>query len=203
MNQYSEFMSGTALPKTKRGAARREQILRAAEEVIGEQGFSAASIADITRRAKTALGTFYIYFASKEEVFHELVIEMGRLTRRAMAKAVLGAPTRLEAERSGLRAFLEFVAERPALYRIVEEARFIDPEAYRSYYNGFGHAYASQLAAAQDRGEIGAGDPEIRAWILMGLAIKLGERFVLWEEAPDIDRVVAEAFTMIRDGLAP
>ena len=74
-------MSGPTAPKTKRGAARREALLRAAEAVIGEQGFAASSIADITRRAETALGTFYIYFSSKEEVFRELVLEMGRLTR--------------------------------------------------------------------------------------------------------------------------
>ena len=45
---------------------RRAKILAAAEQVIGEKGFNAASIADITRKAETALGTFYIYFSSKE-----------------------------------------------------------------------------------------------------------------------------------------
>ena len=196
-------MQKASLPKTKRGVERRNQILRAAEEVISEQGFSAASIADITRAAGTALGTFYIYFTSKEEVFRELVVEMGRLTRAMIAEQTGRAPNRLEAEREGLRAFLGFVRDHPALYRIVEEARFVDPEAYRSYFTGFARAYERQLSAAVAEGEISPGDAEVRAWALMGIAKTLGERFVLWEDAPDIDRVTDAAFAMIEQGLQP
>jgi AcrR family transcriptional regulator len=190
-------------PKTKRGSARRQELLRSAEKVIGTKGFAAASIAEITRESNTALGTFYIYFASKNEVFHELVLEMGALTRRVMSDAVASAPNRLEAERTGLRAFLGFVAERPALYRIVEEARFIDPDAYRDYFTQFAAAYQEQLERAVEAGEIRAGDAEVRAWALMGIAKNLGDRFVLGEEQLDLDRVTDAAFAMIRDGLAP
>lgn len=190
-------------PKTKRGTARRQLLLRSAEKVFGERGYAASSIADITRDSGTALGTFYIYFSSKAEVFHELVLEMGALTRRVMSDAVTSAPNRLEAERIGLRAFLSFVAERPALYRIVEEARFIDPEAYRDYFSEFAAAYREQLERAAEAGEIRDGDAEIRAWALMGIAKNLGDRFVLGEEKPDLSRVTDEAFALIRDGLAP
>lgn len=190
-------------PKTKRGTARKQVLLRSAEKVFGEKGFAASSIADITRDSGTALGTFYIYFASKADVFHELVLEMGALTRRVMSDAVTSAPNRLEAERIGLRAFLSFVAERPALYRIVEEARFIDPEAYRDYFSEFAAAYREQLERAVEAGEIRDGDAEVRAWALMGIAKNLGDRFVLGEEKPDLDRVTDEAFALIRDGLAP
>ena len=196
-------MAKTSAPKTQRGIARRAKILAAAETVMGEQGFSAASIADITRLAETALGTFYIYFSNKEEVFRELVLEMGKVTRRMVAEAIADAPDRLAAERAGLAAFLRFVAERPALYRIVEEARFVDPEAYQRYFTSFGDAYAAQLRAAETRGEISPGDADIRAWALMGMAKALGDRYVLWDEGPDIDRVVDEAHRMICKGLAP
>ena len=196
-------MSTTAYPRTKRGARRREQILRAAEAMIGTQGFSAASIADITRHAKTALGTFYIYFSSKEDVFRELVLEMGQLTRAVVTQAVAEAPNRLQAERAGLEAFLRFVIERPALYRIVEEARFIDAEAYEAYFTSFAKAYAAQLSEAAAAGELRSGDAEVRAWALMGIAKTLGERYVLWDDKSDINHVVDEAFSMIRDGLAP
>ncbi|WP_281985273.1 TetR/AcrR family transcriptional regulator [Thalassorhabdomicrobium marinisediminis] len=190
-------------PKTKRGQARRAQILAAAETVIGDNGFSAASIADITRAAHTALGTFYIYFSSKEEVFHELVLEMGRTTRAQVAGAIAKAPDRLAAERAGLEAFLRFVTDRPALYRIVEEARFVDPDAYRDYFTGFAEAYSTGLREAEGRGEVSPGDAEVRAWALMGMAKALGDRYVLWEDAPDIGHVVDEAHHLICKGLAP
>lgn len=195
-------MSSNA-PKTKRGADRRETLLRAAERVIGARGFAAASIAGITRECGAALGTFYIYFPSKEAVFRELVEEMGRLTRRAMSEASAGAPDRLEAEKRGLRAFLGFVAERPSLYLIVEEARFADPAAYRAYFRGFAEAYAARLERAAAAGEIRPGDSEVRAWALMGIAKSLGDRVVLAETPPDLDRMTEEGFALIRDGLAP
>ncbi|MES0864307.1 TetR/AcrR family transcriptional regulator [Ruegeria sp. SCPT10] len=192
-----------AKPKTKRGIERRAQILAAAEKVIGQQGFAAASIADITRAAQTALGTFYIYFSGKDEVFRELVQEMGHATRAQAAERVAGAKNRLESERAGLMAYLTVVRDRPMQYRIVEEARFVDPQAYREYYTEFGKAYADQLDQAVAKGEISPGDAEIRAWALMGVAKTLGERFVLWEDDVDLERVVDEAHKFICNGLAP
>lgn len=196
-------MKKMSRPQTKRGQARRAKILEAAEAVIGREGFSSASIAQITRTADTALGTFYIYFSSKEEVFRELIVEMGHVTRSMVGKAIAQAPDRLAAERAGLEAFLRFVASRPTLYRIVEEARFVDPDAYRDYFSGFGEAYAAGLRNAEKKGEISSGDADVRAWALMGLARALGDRYVLWEDTPDIERITEEAHKFICHGLAP
>jgi AcrR family transcriptional regulator len=177
--------------------------LRAAEAVIGEIGFAGASIADITRKAGIAQGTFYIYFQSKDEVFRELVVEMGRLTRAFLAEAVADAPDRLTAERRGLRAFLDFVARRPALYNIVMEARVVAPDAYRDYYTTFARGYVQNLVLATREGEIRPGNAEVRAWALMGMAITLGERFAIWDSDIDLDTVVAEVFDLVENGLRP
>ncbi|MFN3953291.1 MAG: TetR/AcrR family transcriptional regulator [Pararhodobacter sp.] len=188
-------------PRTRRGRETLGAILRAAEEVIGAQGYSAASISDITRAAGIAQGTFYIYFDSKEHVFRELVLEMGRLTRKTLSEAVAGAPDRLSAERLGLRAFLEIAATRPTLYNIVEEARFVDPDSYNAYFSSFARGYARNLAAAAREGEIRPGNAEIRAWALMGMAVTLGERF--GHADADRDAVVSEVFDMLERGLKP
>jgi len=188
-------------PRTKRGLETQKAILRAAESVIGAQGYAASSISDITRAAGIAQGTFYIYFDSKEHVFRELVIEMGRLTRKTLSDAVVGAPDRLGAERLGLRAFLEIAATRPTLYNIVEEARFVDPDSYHAYFTSFARGYARNLAAAAREGEIRPGNAEIRAWALMGMAVTLGERFGM--TGANADDVVTEVFDMLERGLKP
>lgn len=195
--------AAASLPKTKRGLERRAKILAAAEQVIGEKGYAAASIADITRAADTALGTFYIYFSGKDELFRELVQDMGQATRAHAAARIASASNRLEAERAGLESYLMVIRDRPMQYRIVEEARFVDPEIFHDYYTEFGRAYAEQLKQAADAGELSPGDAEVRAWALMGIAKTLGERFVLWEEDADLDRVVAEAHALICHGMAP
>ena len=79
-------MGRATRPKTKRGLARRAQILRAAEEVIGTQGFSAASIAEITRVADTALGTFYIYFSDRAVLVSELTRDFVHFVQQAMLR---------------------------------------------------------------------------------------------------------------------
>lgn len=190
-------------PPTKRGQHTRDAILRAAEQVIGAKGFSAAGITDITRAAGIAQGTFYIYFDSKETVFRTLVADMGRYTRRTLSEAVAGARDRLEAERLGLRAFLEIAATRPTLYNIVEEARFVAPASYDAYFDSFAQGYIRNLEAAAREGTIRPGHAEVRAWALMGLAVSLGERYGLKQPEADRDQVVAEVFDMLERGLRP
>ncbi len=188
-------------PKTARGEATRRALLAAAEKVIGRQGFNEASIGAITREAGVAQGTFYIYFSSKDEVFSELVGEMGRMLRHAIAEATNGISDRLAAEREGLRAFLTFVAAHPELYRVVQEAQFVDPKAYRAYFQTFAEGYRKGLAAAAESGAITPGDADIRAWALMGIARSLGERAVVWGDTTPIDRVVDEVHRLLVEGL--
>jgi AcrR family transcriptional regulator len=53
-------------------AVRREEILDAARRVFAERGFKGTTIADIAEGTGIALGTVYLYFASKDEVFAAL-----------------------------------------------------------------------------------------------------------------------------------
>src|SRR3954465_14058296 len=52
---------------------RPRQILEAALEVFGEQGFEHARLEDVAERASVSKGTIYNYFPSKEALFEEMV----------------------------------------------------------------------------------------------------------------------------------
>ncbi len=52
---------------------RREQILKAALKVFALRGFAATKVGDIAKEAHLSHGLVYHYFASKEEMFFELV----------------------------------------------------------------------------------------------------------------------------------
>lgn len=194
-------MSPDSIPPTPRGKERRDQLLRAAEMLFGEKGYAETSVSDIARAAGAAQGTFYLYFQSKTDIFCVLVAEIGRTTRRALTAAVQGRANRLDAERIGIAAFLNILAERPALFRIIEEARFVAPQAYRQFHEDFAANYADQLQQAQQAGEIAAGDAHVQAWALMGLIKVLGERYVLWDQSADREQIANSAFALIRDGL--
>ena len=188
-------------PRTERGRKTLRRLLEAAAAEFGERGFHEAAITGITRRAGVALGTFYTYFESKEEVFRALVREMSRATRAHVAEAVKSAPDRLAAERIGLEAFITFVRQHPELYRIIEEAQFVAHDVYREHYLSFADAYRRNLAGARTRGEIEEGPDEPRAWALIGMSVFLGMRYGIWDEDLSPAEVAEVAIDLVSEGL--
>ncbi|HVE85117.1 MAG TPA: TetR/AcrR family transcriptional regulator [Myxococcales bacterium] len=190
-------------PLTERGRRTRQKLLEAAEAVFGERGYEHASVAEITQRAGVAQGTFYVYFPDKLTVFVKLVDDLGDRLRAEIRQGITGLTDRIDVEREGFRSFFKFVARHRALYRIVRQAEFVDRAAFERYYRRMGDAYARGLKDAAEKGQIEPLDPEITAYGLMGLADFLGMRFILWESAPQIDRVLEQAMALIRFGMEP
>lgn len=190
-------------PKTRRGARTVRKLLDAAQEEFGSKGFHEASVAGITTAAGTAQGTFYIYFKSKEELFRTLVFDLGRRLRDFLGDEVEESADRLTAEAQGMMAFIRFVRLYPNLYRIVLEAQFVDPEAFRLYFQDFGAAYRARCEAAATRGEIRIKDADAESWALMGISLFLGLRYGIWEADRDPAPVVDSVMDMIANGLKP
>ena len=195
--------SPTKNPKTARGQRTRSKLLEAAEGAFGEEGFHTTSISDITRRASVALGTFYVYFDSKDEVFRALVQHMGEQARTWISERVTGATDRLDAEHKGLVAFIEFARAHKNLYRIIMESQFVAPDAYRDYYENFAESYQRNLDDAVGRGELSKGDSEIRAWSLIGMSVFLGLRYGVWDETRPVEDIARDAIDLISNGLRP
>jgi AcrR family transcriptional regulator len=200
-----EFASEGKAPRTARGAKTMRKILDAALAEFGERGFNDCSIVSITQRAKVALGTFYTYFDSKEALFAALVQDMSAKVRDHVAPVFADAPSSIDAERRALAAYLEFVVQHKEVYRIIDEAEFVDPAGFRSHYEMTASRIAARLAAAAANGEVKPADPfanEVRAWALMGMNVFLGLRFGVWDDQ-DPERVAAEASKMLSEGIAP
>ncbi len=190
-------------PRTARGEKTLRKILDAALAEFGQQGFHDSSIVGITARAKVALGTFYTYFDSKEAVFAALVRDMSEQVRSHVAAAVEGSAPGFEAEERTLAAYLDFVVGHKEVYRIIDEAEFVDPAGYRTHYENAAMRIATRLDAATKRGEIKDDGPlanEVRAWAVMGMNVFLGLRFGVWG-SEDHAAVARHAHAMLRGGL--
>jgi AcrR family transcriptional regulator len=57
----------------RRPEARPEEIIDAAQQVFGEQGFARTKLEDVARLAGVSKGTVYLYFDSKESLFRAMV----------------------------------------------------------------------------------------------------------------------------------
>jgi AcrR family transcriptional regulator len=190
-------------PKTSRGRKTRQKLLDAAEAEFGSKGFHDGSISGITKRAGVALGTFYTYFESKEEIFHALVSYMSRRIRDWIAERVADASDRLTAERQGIEAYIEFARQHKGSYRIISEAEFVATEAYREHYEGFARGYRRNLEKAAQNGEIRTGEHEAWAWAIMGIAVFLGMRFVIMDESKSPAEVADIMTDLIANGIKP
>jgi AcrR family transcriptional regulator len=190
-------------PVTARGEATRRRLLNAAEGEFGTRGYHGASVSSITQRAEIAQGTFYLYFRSKEEMFLTLVRDIGHQLRAHSAQAIAKATTRMEAERLGLEAFLQFTTKHRGLYRIVQESQFVDPQVFREYYEKLAEGYAAALDKAARTGEITKGDAQTRAWSMMGIGHFLGMRWCLWQKQTPPPEVLDEVMGFVAKGMAP
>lgn len=201
----AEAADGAKAPRTARGERTRRKILDAARNEFGSRGFAETGISDITRAAKVALGTFYTYFHSKEEVFRALVSDMSEQVRVAVAPSFADGRGTLESEERALAAFLNFVSDHQQVYRIIDEAEFVDPAGFRAHYEKTAARIAERLAEGATAGKMApATDPldaEVRAWAIMGMNVFLGLRFGVWGNE-DPATVAASANRMIREGLA-
>lgn len=199
--------AGEREPRTERGRKTLRRLIDAAAAEFGERGYHEAAITGITQRAGVALGSFYTYFESKEEVFRALVREMSRATRAHVAEAVKDAPDRLAAERIGLEAFIEFVRKHPELYRIIEEAQFVAEDVYREHYLTFADAYRRNLASARARHQIAGGSGDVEetdealAWALIGMSVFLGMRYAIWDQSLKPARIADIAIRLVSEGL--
>ena len=188
-------------PRTARGRATLRKLLDAAAIEFGERGFHEASISGITRRAGTALGSFYTYFDSKDEIFRALVQDMSAQVGVHASAAMQGAQTALDKERSALRGFLEFAREHKEIYRIIDEAEFVDPESYRLHYQATASRILARLEAGAATGEIRADVSELHAWAVMGMNVFLGLRYGVWSEDMAPDAIAQTANDFIARGL--
>ena len=109
------------------------KLLDAGLQVLTERGYHAARVDDIVRMADTSHGTFYLYFANKEDLFRALATECPE--QMTSLAATLGPVTPDAAGRAELARWLsQFVAtyrRYGAVIRAWMEDQVIDPELVR------------------------------------------------------------------------
>jgi AcrR family transcriptional regulator len=159
-------MTTRTLDRDKRAA-----LLRAARDVLVEEGYHHAKIDEIAARAGVAKGTYYLYFDDKRAIFAELVDGLvGRIEAaivRVDERADLGAQVR-----HNIRATIAVLAEDLALARLVLgvtrglDAAFTD--TITRLHVSVIALLSRTLADGQTLGVVAAGDTELLAAFAIG-----------------------------------
>lgn len=188
-------------PRTERGRKTLRLLLDAAAAEFGEKGFHESSIVSITQRAGVALGSFYTYFDSKDSLFQALVRDMSAQVRNTVGPVMAAETDRMEGERKGLAEFLAFVRDHKELYRIIDEAEFVDPPSYRAHYENTVAGYVASLKDAAAKGQIRDDVEEVHAWAIVGMNVFLGLRYGVMGEDRNVQDVADIAADLLTNGL--
>lgn len=191
-------------PQTQRGKNTLNNILSAAVQVFYEKGYHNASISDITSLAGVASGTFYVYFDGKYNLYKYLMLKCSHMIRKHLSKSIKNCKTRREAERVGLKSWIEFILKNQYMYHIIWESMYIDSSIFQDYYITFCEAYMKGLREAEDSGEVLDIDPEVLAYTLMGASNFIGLRWCLFDEntpPEEVDYVVDEFMKILDNGI--
>jgi AcrR family transcriptional regulator len=157
----------------RRPTERRAEILEAAQEVFGDEGFSRATLASVARRAGVSAGTVSHYFGSKAELFEAMVADQA-LTDISMDETLI-----LEFQGSKRELLHELMRRmwkrlnapgKPELVLVVLGEMQAFPQSaqllFRQKFERSRRVLAAVLEAGQKAGEFAVVDPKATAHLL-------------------------------------
>jgi AcrR family transcriptional regulator len=139
-----------------RGRRTLRRLLDAGAAVFAERGLHAARVDDVVKAAKTSHGTFYLYFANKEDLFRALALDVAERMVELAADFPAFSPDGdgRDALRAWLERFADLYEQYGAVIRAWTEAEIVDSE-----FGRIGGDLVTQFAGSlEDRLRVAAPD---------------------------------------------
>lgn len=108
----TDIFSSEARHERKR-ARTRAKLMDAAVVVFANMGVESASIKEITREAKMANGTYYLYFKDKDEIVHEVCTQILTRIAQNVDQSISEITDAVERVSIATRRFLHFSGSNP------------------------------------------------------------------------------------------
>jgi AcrR family transcriptional regulator len=112
-----------------RGRRTMQRLLDAGAVVFAERGYHAARVDDVVKTARTSHGTFYLYFANKEDLFRALAVQVAdEMLALATDFPALEPGDAADALRAWLDRFADLYSRAGAVIRTWTETEISDSE---------------------------------------------------------------------------
>ena len=194
-----------ALPNaTSRSAQRREQtrrdLLDAARQVLSSKGYHRTKVADIVRAANVGVGTFYLYYPTKEALFVALVEDVVRLLRAQVDELQRSVTDPVTLARVRNETFFRFANEHRDLFRIVFGHGDEFHDVVRRAQQLFIADVAENLRQGMQTGAFRPGNPELLAHAFTGVALQVVHWWVEHSSMP-VEEVSQAVLDFLMHGL--
>ncbi len=156
---------------------RRVQILDAARELLFTQGIGATTINRIAKKAELSVGTIYVYFPGKEEIFAALQEEGLTILREMIHSAAAGDIKPEEKITAIAGAYLEFSNIHKNYFSVINyfltSPEVVFPDNLKNRIDTFGNSILSLveevIIEGKNAGKFKPGNPRKSAITLWGL----------------------------------
>jgi len=203
------MMAKNEKPLRKAGRQnKRELLLNAAIEVFAKKGSNLATIADVAKKARVALGTVYVYFDSKDDLLQNCMKEIIESEINGIIAKTSDIPNHMDRLYEFFQHHVTLVKEKPYIARFLAvESRQSENFSRRNpgynplhKYLDFVQEVAKQ--AIQDK-QIPEIDPEAFAYLLVG-----SMDIVLWswlagDSNMDLVGISSKLREILHAGVAP
>ncbi len=99
----------------------KENISAVADRLFSENGIEKTTMEDIAREAEYSKATLYVYFKSKDEIFHYLVLKGMRLLHEQLKKALTDNENILDAYYSMCNTLAVYCNQHPLYFQSILE----------------------------------------------------------------------------------
>ena len=185
------------------------RLLEAAAELIRREGFPQLRVEEIAERAGVSVGTFYLYFAGKDDLFVQLVVEYTTQLRERLTKAYGVDGSYAARMQRALDAYLDFVEENEAGFLYFRDSSTVDTTVGRLSTWAFEQHVADLrpvLEEAMNRSELRRDDVTLLAQATLGVVQHLAGFWVEHRDhcsRADLQRFINQLLTFGSAARAP
>jgi AcrR family transcriptional regulator len=204
MNKCSETF------RQRRHDATAEVLIRAAEIVLGREGYERVTMRDIAAEAGCVPGTLYLYFRNKQSVVDAIAARHSQVVLHRFQEALASVADPLEKLAAITRVLVTYVHSNRASYRIIRSvmrARSVSfpdslPAAIRGEWNAFFKVEAEIIRQAQKRKQIRADvKPEVLLQFMQVCTSGLLDEWSSGERPPDAAPPVEQIWGFLTCGM--
>jgi TetR/AcrR family transcriptional regulator, cholesterol catabolism regulator len=191
-----------------RSDATKKKLFDAAMELIGERGFTDASVDEIVERAGVAKGTVYYHFTGKAELVEALIADRFAPLAEAFRAAAAAHPDDPRAAIEAIvRAELEFLSENSSFSKLLLTEMWREDRVWRetlvlarkSLFAVISDVIRQGVASGEFRDDV---EPEFGASALFGMTATVALDWLAFEPDKPLETVLAQitkaAFNAIR-----
>jgi AcrR family transcriptional regulator len=179
----------------------RQELLAAAKTVLAEKGYHNTKVADIAAAADLGVGTFYLYYPTKDSLFLELVAETARSLKQEIDQARAQVEDLGEKIRVANLAFFRFAQENRELLKIIFGHGNTFNELLRQVYAMFITDATQRVTEGIQRGVFRSLPPPVMANAMVGMSAQVVSWWIAQEE-PSAEDMAETMTNFILHGLA-